>query len=68
MPRRNRNAKATTIPPDVLADQLACLARDLARSALCAGCRANRATEGDYCALCKGLIITFARRSTLTRR
>jgi hypothetical protein len=68
MPRRNRNAHATTIPPDVLADQAAHIAAHLAEPVPCAGCRVNPATEGDYCALCKGLIILFARRSTLTRR
>jgi hypothetical protein len=68
MPRRNRNADATLISRDMLADQIARLAHDLTAPILCAGCQANPATEGDYCALCKGLIITFARRSALTRR
>ncbi len=68
MPRRNRNAHATTVSPDTLADQITHLARDLAAPILCAACRANPATEGDYCALCKGLIITTARRAALGRR
>ena len=34
----------------------------------CAGCQANPATDGDYCALCKGLIIFAARRTVLGRR
>jgi hypothetical protein len=68
MPRRNRNADAITIPRDVLADQIAHLARELLSPVLCAGCKVNPATEGDYCALCKGLIIFSARRATLGRR
>jgi len=68
MPRRNRNADAITVSRDLLADQLARLARDLAAAVACAGCRTNPATEGDYCALCKGLIIFSARRATLGRR
>jgi hypothetical protein len=68
MPRRNRNANAITVSRDMLADQIARLTRDLAAPALCAGCQANPATEGDYCALCKGLIIFSARRSALGRR
>jgi hypothetical protein len=68
MPRRNRNAEAIAIPPDVLADQITHLARELAAPVRCAGCQANPATEGDYCALCKGLIIFSARRSALGRR
>jgi hypothetical protein len=68
MPRRNRNAHAFTPSPDMLADQAAHIARHLAKTVPCAGCRVNPATEGDYCALCKGLIIRFARRTTLGRR
>jgi hypothetical protein len=68
MPRRNRNAEAVTIPRHVLADQVAHLARELASPALCTGCHANPATDGDYCALCKGLILFSTRRSALTRR
>ncbi len=68
MPRRNRNANATTVSPDLLAEQITRLARELASSVLCAGCRSNPATEGDYCALCKGPIITPARRAILGRR
>ena len=68
MPRRNRNAHAFTVSPDMLADQAAHIAAHLAATVPCAGCRASPATEGDYCALCKGLIILFARRATLTRR
>jgi hypothetical protein len=68
MPRRNRNADAITISRDVLADQVAHLARELLSLVPCAGCRVNPATEGDYCALCKGLIIFSARRDTLRRR
>ena len=68
MPRRNRNAHATTVSRDLLADQITRLARDLTAPVLCAGCQANPATEGDYCALCKGLIIFAARRITLRRR
>ena len=68
MPRRNRNANAITVSRDMLADQIARLARELAAPLLCAGCQANPATEGDYCALCKGLITFAARRTALGRR
>jgi len=68
MPRRNRNANAITVSRDMLADQIARLARELTAPLLCAGCQANPATEGDYCALCKGLIIFAARRTALGRR
>jgi hypothetical protein len=68
MPRRNRNAEATTISRDALADQAAHMARELTSLARCAGCQVNPATEGDYCALCKGLIIFSARHDTLRRR
>lgn len=68
MPRRNRNAHATTVSRDMLADQTARLARDLATPVLCAACRANPATDGGYCTLCKGLIVTAARRTALGRR
>ena len=68
MPRRNRNANTMIVSRDMLADQITRLARDLAAPVLCAGCQANPATEGDYCALCKGLIITAARRTVLGRR
>ena len=68
MPRRNRNAHAFTVSRDLLADQIASLARDLTAPVLCAGCQANPATDGDYCALCKGLIIFAARRTVLGRR
>jgi len=68
MPRRNRNAHAHAVSPDMLADQAAHIARHLADTVPCAGCRALPATEDGYCALCQGLIITFARCSALTRR
>jgi hypothetical protein len=68
MPRRKRNANATPISRDMLADQATRLARDLAVPVACAGCKGNPATEGDYCALCKGLIIFSARRAALGRR
>ena len=68
MPRRNRNANAITISREALADQVTHLARDLAAPVLCAGCGSNPATDGAYCALCKGLIIFSARRATLERR
>ena len=68
MPRRNHNANATLVSRDMLADQITRLARELAAPLWCAGCGSNPATEGDYCALCKGLIIFSARRSTLRRR
>jgi hypothetical protein len=68
MPRRNRNANAITISRDMLADQLTHLARELTAPICCAGCGANPATEGDYCALCKGLIIFAAQRAALGRR
>ena len=68
MPRRNRNANATLISRDMLADQITRLARELTAPVFCAGCQANPATEGDYCALCKGLIIFAARRTALGRR
>ncbi len=67
MPRRNRNAHAFTISPDMLADQAAHIAAHLDQTVPCAGCRANPATEGGYCALCTGLIVLFAPRSP-TRR
>ena len=68
MPRRNRNANAITISADMLADQITRLARELAAPVMCAGCGSNPATDGDYCALCKGLIIFAARRTALGRR
>ena len=68
MPRRNRNANPTPISHDMLANQITRLARDLAAPVACAGCQGNPATEGDYCALCKGLIIFSARRAALGRR
>jgi len=68
MPRRNRNANATTVSRDLLADQITRLARELTAPVLCAGCRSTPAAEGDYSALCKGLIITAARRAVLGRR
>ena len=68
MPRRNRNSGTTLVSRDMLADQITRLARELLRPVWCAGCQANPATEGDYCALCKGLIIFAARRAVLGRR
>jgi hypothetical protein len=70
MPRRNRNADATTTSADMLADQISQLARDLGLipSPRCAACGTNPATYGDYCALCKGAITVSARRTTLIRR
>ena len=68
MPRRNRNANATLVSRDMLADQITRLVRELTVPVTCAGCQANLATEGDYCALCKGLIIFSARRAALGRR
>ena len=68
MPRRNRNANSTPVSRDMLANQITRLARDLATPVPCAGCKGNPATEGDYCALCKGLIIFSARRAALGRR
>lgn len=68
IPRRNRNAQAITISRDVLADRAAHMARELTTPIRCAGCQVNPATDGDYCALCKGLIIISARRTTLRRR
>jgi hypothetical protein len=68
MPRRNRNAHAFTVSPGMLADQAAHIAAHLAQTVPCAGCRASPATEGGYCALCKGLIVLFARRAVLERR
>jgi hypothetical protein len=68
MPRRNRNAHAITISRDMLADQITRLTRELTAPVMCAGCQANPATEGDYCALCKGLIIYATRRTALGRR
>jgi hypothetical protein len=35
---------------------------------VCVGCFTNPATEGNYCALCKGRIILDARRTTVKRR
>jgi hypothetical protein len=72
MPRRNRNAN--TAPID--ADELAAGARGLAAQLiavtdyqpLCAGCRTNPATDGDYCLLCKGHIVSSARKTTVIRR
>jgi hypothetical protein len=60
MPRRNRNAHAITISRDTLADQITRLARELTAPVMCAGCHASPATDGDYCALCMGLIIYAA--------
>ena len=68
MPRRNRNANTTPVSADMLADQITRLARELTAPLWCAGCGSNPATEGDYCALCRGLIIFSARRDTLRRR
>ena len=68
MPRRNRNAHATLVSRDMLADQITRLARELISPVMCAACVSNPATEGDYCALCKGLIIFAARRTALGRR
>ena len=68
MPRRNRNANATPVSRDMLADQVAHMARELLSLVPCAGCKVNPATEGDYCALCKGLIIFSARCAALGRR
>jgi hypothetical protein len=68
MPRRNRNSGTPLVSRDMLADQLTHLARELTAPILCAGCQANPATEGDYCALCKGLIIFAAQRAALGRR
>jgi predicted amidophosphoribosyltransferase len=68
MPRRNCNANHVAVSRDMLADQITHLARELLSPVLCAGCQANPATDGDYCALCKGLIIFAARRTILGRR
>jgi hypothetical protein len=68
MPRRNRNANATAVSCDMLADQATRLARQLISPVPCAACLSNPATEGDYCALCTGLIITIARHTVLGRR
>lgn len=35
---------------------------------VCAACWINPATEGNYCALCKGQIIISARKTTVKRR
>ena len=67
MPRRNRNANPTLTSADMLADQITRLARELISPVMCAACVSNPATEGDYCALCKGLIITTARHDALGR-
>jgi hypothetical protein len=67
MPRRNRNAR--TIPGlHDLADQIQELAAYLTGAEPCAGCRVNPATDGAYCALCKGHIILDARRISVKRR
>ena len=71
MPRRNRNA--STRPASTELDgQLAELHTDHTTASrlvlLCAACRANPATTGDYCALCKGRITRSARRTALRRR
>ena len=72
MPRRNRNASTTVISADLLAAHLAELEitrHDASNTAVpCASCRANPATTGDYCALCKGRITRSARRTALRRR
>ena len=71
MPRRNSNAHVMTIDPDELATGIRELATELMATArhrpVCAGCRANLATEGDYCLLCKGQLIQSARNNA-TRR
>jgi hypothetical protein len=72
MPRRNRNSHGYV--PAVLADLLADQARELAtelangHAPRCAACRVNPATTGEFCALCKGSIISAAQRGALTRR
>ncbi len=70
MPRRNRNA--STRPASTELDgQLAETTHHHAASRfvpLCIACRANPATTGHYCALCKGRIIRSARRTALRRR
>ena len=71
MPRRNRNAATPPASTDALAAQARELASELhdgPLAVLCAACFLNPATTGDYCALCKGLIILSARRTTMTRR
>jgi hypothetical protein len=69
MPRRNRNASTRPASNDTLASQLAEPGTAASRTALlCAACRANPATTGDYCALCKGRITRSARRTALRRR
>jgi hypothetical protein len=35
---------------------------------MCAGCRVNRPSTGNYCVLCAGQIVTSARRAVLRRR
>jgi hypothetical protein len=69
MPRRNRNANALVISPDMLADQISQLARDLdvIPAPRCAACGTNPATCGEYCALCKGVITLDARRAAIAR-
>jgi len=71
MPRRNRNASTRSASTE-LDGQLAELQTDYTVASrlalLCIACRANPATTGDYCALCKGRIIRSARRTALRRR
>ncbi len=73
MPRRNRNAQAHIIDTDDLAAETRQLvidltAIDVTATSRCAGCRANPAADGDYCLLCKGQIISSARKHTVKRR
>ena len=72
MPRRNRNASAPLVTPDMLADQIAQVASDLLtrqdHAPLCAACLSNPATTGDYCAPCQGQITIPDRATSLRRR
>jgi hypothetical protein len=72
MPRRNRNASLPLVTPDMLADQIAQIASDLLtfrdRALLCAACKCNAATRGDYCAPCQIRITSSAPPISLRRR
>ncbi|HUK70639.1 MAG TPA: hypothetical protein VLW50_18090 [Streptosporangiaceae bacterium] len=72
MPRRNCNAKVRSIDIDRLATDVQDLASELSIMRTCAPvcttCWSNPATEGDYCLLCKGQIISSARETTVKRR
>ena len=71
MPRRNCNAKVLRVDIDRLAADAQDLATELTFPRTCApactACRANPATEGNYCLLCKGQLTLSARNNAIRR-